>query len=441
MGFKPPGDGGDSPGGLVSVPASRFPLGGVGLTARGYVGAAIMALVWYGSVVVESNLLLLLSGMFVGLLVISVWLSRGAVGGMSVARVVGGPVVAGQRFTVRYRLHNPRRRCVRSVWIGELGGEGRRVRVGEAYVPMIEPRSTVVIEQEGLALRRGLAHLDRVRLWSRFPFGLVRSRREVSVPGRLTVLPRLYAIRGDLWGARDGSVGASSDLVRRGSGVDDFLGLREYRPGDSLRWIHWRRSVRTGQLVVRQMYPYTSAACTIVVDHRAADRSPGAELRREQVVSAAASLACQALERGLRVGLIALARCSAAIPPVSGRDHRTRIVTELASLEGEPAGGLRETMEGLRRGSLQGSRWVLFTSLTDGQVQGLDSFLGGAGLEVRTFRPGTEVFEAVFGPPAPGGAVSESPPNPGIEHGLPKKAGGGEGPVGAAPGTGAGGER
>ena len=39
---------------------------------------------------------------------------------------------------------------------------------------------------------------------------------------------------------------------RRLSQEVEFHGLRQFRPGDSPRWIHWRTSARSGELMVRE---------------------------------------------------------------------------------------------------------------------------------------------------------------------------------------------
>jgi uncharacterized protein (DUF58 family) len=392
---------------------------GIRLTKAGWIGVVMMALVWYGSVAAESNLLLLLCGMFAGLLIISTWIVTRALLGLSVQRIVAESAVAGREFSIHYRLHNPRRGRVRSVWIRELRDNQERLAIPETYVPLIEPKSTILIEQRGQALRRGPTSLDRVELWSRFPFGLVRARRIFSLPRELVVLPRLYSVHAGAFGLRGGRVahtGASqrNRVVRHQSGADDFLGLREYRHGDSLRWVYWRRSARTGQLVIRQMYPFRSSGFTIVVDHRANPGLDDPEEQRERVVSAAASLACHALERGLRVGLVILARRPGSIPPVSGRIHRSRIMMELALMEGDPAGELAAALGASGRRALQGLPCLLVTCHQDERVRSCEQFLVDTCGELRVFRPGTEDFDATFGRPLEGGEATAG--------GLPRPA-------------------
>jgi uncharacterized protein (DUF58 family) len=305
-------------------------------------------------------------------------------------------VVAGRHFTVRYVVRNRRKVRVRSIWIRELDADGRRVRMSDAYVPVIEPRGTVQVEARALALRRGVTPLGRLRVFSAFPFGLVRTSRDMRTTGTITVLPALLEVLSELPETAAHAAGQVEAAPALGGGVDDFLGLREYRTGDNPRWIHWRRSARTGQLVIRQMFPYTTSGCVIIVDHRLSGASRNEMTRREQAVSAAASLACRSLERGLRVGLVLLAKRSAVVPAVSGRAHRMRILTELAAMDGEPAGELCDSLRSMGRGRLHASRCLLFTAMNDAQVAALEDFLGRLGMKVTTYCPGTETFGRVF---------------------------------------------
>jgi uncharacterized protein (DUF58 family) len=154
------------------------------------------------------------------------------------------------------------------------------------------------------------------------------------------------------------------------------------------------------------MYPYRSSGFTIVVDHRANATLADPEEQRERAVSAAASLACHALERGLRVGLTILAGRPGSIPPVSGRIHRTKIMTELALMDGEPAGELADALGASGRRALQGLPCVLVTCHQDAQVRRLEESLVGTCGELRVFQPETEGFDAVFGRPLDGDAAT-----------------------------------
>ena len=53
---------------------------------------------------------------------------------------------------------------------------------------------------------------------------------------------------------------------RRGHSQGDFYGLREWRAGDSLRWIHWRTSAKLNELAVRQFEQHRCRDSIFVLD-------------------------------------------------------------------------------------------------------------------------------------------------------------------------------
>src|SRR5262249_32037036 len=100
--------------------------------------------------------------------------------------------------------------------------------------------------------------------------------------------------------------------------------------------IHWRRSARTGDLVVREMIPLKPTQLIVLVDPWPGTPSPAEKglpaisTHAERVISAAATALCDALERGYRAGVLCRAARPIVIPPGSGRAQRQRILQELA---------------------------------------------------------------------------------------------------------------
>ncbi|MHB8255189.1 MAG: DUF58 domain-containing protein [Acidiferrobacter sp.] len=110
-------------------------------------------------------------------------------------------------------------------------------------------RRTIEIPWE--TTRRGTVPAPRVRVSSRYPFGLLRvfSRRiALTEPAIVYPKPAPYAA---LPGAR---ASADTDLETVGLGLDgggDFTGLSAYRPGESPRHIHWKAAAAGRGLLVK----------------------------------------------------------------------------------------------------------------------------------------------------------------------------------------------
>jgi uncharacterized protein (DUF58 family) len=145
-------------------------------------------------------------------------------------------------------------------------------------------------------------------------------------------------------GGRVGEGAILSNLIERSVSAG---GVREYVPGDSLRWIHWPTSARRDQFYVRLFDATPSGDWWILLDM---DRSVhfGEELdaTEEYAIVLAASLANQALKTGQSIGLIAHDENLIWLPPDSGEGQRWEIMHALASISlGERS--LHDLLEGI----------------------------------------------------------------------------------------------
>ncbi|HTL10976.1 MAG TPA: DUF58 domain-containing protein [Bdellovibrionota bacterium] len=119
-----------------------------------------------------------------------------------------------------------------------------------------------------------------------------------------------------------------------------FAGLREYRAGDSIRRIHWRRSVRVGELLVKEFERAISTEVTLFLDmdgRRHAGR--GARSTWECAKDFAAALVRSLCARGVRVRVVSQGLTTAF---GTGRSHEDALLKGIAQLrparvEGDPA--------------------------------------------------------------------------------------------------------
>ena len=149
-----------------------------------------------------------------------------------------------------------------------------------------------LVELEGL--RRGPVGARGCVVESSDIAGLFRGRRPSPDSEVALVLPRFTSLAGRPQ-ARE--LEASVAAPRAGSGTELF-GVREYRPGDSLRRIHWRSSARHGDLVVREYEPPGVQTLGIFCDP-----NPATADVADQVARIAASEAWDCIRGGGRVML------------------------------------------------------------------------------------------------------------------------------------------
>ena len=159
----------------------------------------------------------------------------------------------------------------------------------EARIPEVPAQGKSEVMVEGRALRRGRLSIARVAMAHSDPLGLVRRLQDSPrAGGDICVLPKRYILPPlTLPGARRYQPGG----LPQGTSVGDseeFLGLRDYRPGDALQRIHWRSFARAGKPVVREYQDEFVARYALVLDTFATD---GGEEAFEEAVAVAASFA------------------------------------------------------------------------------------------------------------------------------------------------------
>jgi uncharacterized protein (DUF58 family) len=161
-----------------------------------------------------------------------------------------------------------------------------------------------VVRYTVVPTRRGVHPGAVVGVVSGAPFGMGRAERRWFVESSTIVHPRWVEVRGfPLLETASTPNEAIHERRRRGGGTE-FFGIREYRPGDSLRHVHWRSTARGGRLLVREFEEDVASRVGILVD---TGTPVGAEpyTTLEDAVRCAASIAVYALEAGHPVQLFA----------------------------------------------------------------------------------------------------------------------------------------
>jgi uncharacterized protein (DUF58 family) len=155
-------------------------------------------------------------------------------------------------------------------------------------------------------IRRGLFRVGPAVLEASDPLGLVRRFRIDAEVRFVTVLPRTVEI-GHRWPLGHRPI---HEVPRRSLFEDPsrFLGVRDYRTGDSLRRIHWRATARSGRLQVKLYEPAVLEGVLVAVEMGSAAwphaSEEVADPTVELAVTAAASIAEFVLAHGQAAGLL-----------------------------------------------------------------------------------------------------------------------------------------
>lgn len=186
--------------------------------------------------------------------------------------------------------------------------------------------------------RRGVAALTEMRLVTTFPFGAIKKsvsflpgeggegRAEVVVRPEIVDLPASLS-RKVAAATRDAD--RASKNVGRG---DEFFGVREYTPGDSVRRIAWRATARLGELVVREDAAFDSSRILVVLRLSRREPGPDRDAFDERAISLAASVIVRSSKGGVAVGL-AIPSIGAMVAPGAGDAHVATMLDALARID------------------------------------------------------------------------------------------------------------
>lgn len=147
--------------------------------------------------------------------------------------------------------------------------------------------------------RRGRYPFDGVRVVTSFPFGLFHTKALYPFEASVIVCPEIIPLPA-LWLQELRAVGQDQALGRRGTG-NSLYNLREFRPGDDSRAIHWMTTARTSKLMLKENEAESQRRVTVAVSTVAPIEEAGAF---ERALSIATSLLDFLLKEGYHVRLL-----------------------------------------------------------------------------------------------------------------------------------------
>jgi uncharacterized protein (DUF58 family) len=268
--------------------------------AAAFLGGAVLLFLVGTSV--QAGWLLVLASCLLGATAAGLVLPRRMVRGIEVERRAPPEAFQGDRVRVSLVVSN-RSRGLR---LG-LDLRDEHLSAVRAFVPGLGPGEAVVVETMRTAARRGAHDASDVVVGSAAPFGVAERRRRLSVPSPTIVYPRLVRLdEVSFLESAPTPERAIHSVPRRGTGPD-YLGIREYRVGDSMRYVHWPSTAHHGALMVREFEREQTRRLTVVID-AVADLSGGeGPTPLDVCCSVAASVAFAAHGAGQGVRLVSAA--------------------------------------------------------------------------------------------------------------------------------------
>ncbi len=238
-------------------------------------------------------------------------------------------VQVGDRIHERFRIYNYG--WIPALWV-EIWDHSTIPNFGTHQIKAVKPRDWIQWNSTAICTHRGEFSLGPTTLQTSDPFGLFQVTLHYPSTIDLIVLPPVLPLptMDIVPGGRSGEGAVLTNVIERSVSASS---VREYIPGDSLRWIHWPTSARRDQFYVRLFDATPSGDWWILLDmDRTVHFGEELDATEEYAVVLAASLVNQGLRAGQAVGFISYDENLTWLPPLAGEGQRWEIMHALASI-------------------------------------------------------------------------------------------------------------
>lgn len=113
------------------------------------------------------------------------------------------------------------------------------------------------------ASQRGRVFLGQIKVYTRFPVGLFHAWTYIHLDASTLVYPQPLGHRNLPLGTQTENTGEGSP---RDGGGEDFIGYRDYKPGDSPRHIDWKAVARGQDWIIKQFGGLSAAQVWLTWD-------------------------------------------------------------------------------------------------------------------------------------------------------------------------------
>ncbi len=289
-------------------------------------------------------------------------------------------VPAGGDCGVELRIRNRGARATPVLTLEDPVGDGQRSRLRLAPLPTGQTRSS------GYRLpanRRGVLTIGPMSAVATDPLGLWRKALTTQSTIDVIVLPRIHQLAPLPPAPGDEPDPGVHHLRTLATANEEFAALRDYRPGDDVRKVHWPSTARAGTPIVRHYDEPWQRRTTVVVDLRVGHHT---DESFERAVSAAASVVQLCADRHELVRLITTSGHDTGF---IGTDHEVSAAIDLlAAVTPSGLGSLTGTMRALVQRRSGGALVTCTGPLGDNERSVLTSMGALFGIHVAVFSAG-----------------------------------------------------
>lgn len=210
-----------------------------------------------GAVNTGNNLIYIIVSAFLSFMILSGFFGKRNISNIDLNIELPEEIYASREAMIKIRLRN-RKRFPPSFLI--------KIVIGDRYIlyPFIDLKKDISGYLRITFPRRGVHKIEDVFICSVFPFNFFMRCRRLRLEREIIVFPEPkecnlgYDYEG--WKRR-----GDADIEEKGY-EGDLLSLRDYMPGDSMKYIHWKASAKTGQFKTKELSAFASRPTVIDVD-------------------------------------------------------------------------------------------------------------------------------------------------------------------------------
>jgi len=334
---------------------------------EGIIYLAIMFVLFVAAILSRSNLLLLVYCVMAGSFIVNGWLTYAMLRGTRMGRELPRRVMAGETLMVTLTLENRNSRL--SAWLMTLHDTIEHENVilrPEVLFVRVPPQSLRVGTYRLRPLARGRYQFTYLNAITRFPLGMVQRGLGGEARDELLVYPRLGHLRPRAQYVLQHSAElASHSHHRNGTFQDEIHRIREFRPGDDRRMIHWRTSARMNELMVCEYHECRDRDLVILVDAWWPVRPlPQEKQQFERGLQFAATLCMNYLRMSRQSSLAVYLRGRKPLDwhGDSGTQHTDALLDAFALLEPDSSPELERLTDNLDATQIESCRILLISS-------------------------------------------------------------------------------
>ncbi len=220
-----------------------------------------------------------LSAVTLGFLLSARFYCRRAMGRLQVERNLPLEARSRERFTVELRISIERGSTVTGVVLSDSFFAGETDGEPVFYLPVVAPGSWETrVYRAVCTTGRGWLSFQGIYLTVQDPLGIMSLSGTRPLFSDLLLLPCHHELQQPDLSFPGAQASGPRNLVLETGRGDEFCGIREYRPGDRVRDIHWRATARLGIPVVREHFVSLSPAVRVLLHlYRPRPRATGEE--------------------------------------------------------------------------------------------------------------------------------------------------------------------